>query len=1831
MEIPSWQWFAAFDTGPAPVMTEGPAEWLSPIYGPIFSFDDMRAEQEGMEVTFSNLTGLLSAFLGASSLDTAPAPMAASLEAVEYDAFATSFDPFDPANWRPSDYANAGGWIATAWDPDHVVLGTGSVSLQLEHESQRGKPYTGAEIRSEERYFYGQYEVTMQVSDEDGVLSSFFLYTGAPHGTLTSEIDFEFLGDDTTKVLLTFHTPEGSDGQLVDLGFDAAAGFHTYTIDWAPDSITWYADGVALRQVTDADIGIPAEPSFMFMSIWTGANGFTGTPRHNVSATATYEDVSYVPRSDAVAINDRALVTAGGSVAIDVLANDGIMGGAPLPETVTIDQGPAHGTVSVDAVTGVITYTANAGYVGRDSFSYTMSDGSTLSNSGDVTLSVGLPIDADFTSGADGFTYADDAFRGTAQPDYADGSATGGTLDVLLGGGSSRSAVTDISGGWSQEFDALAGQQATLTLRYRITLSADLDAGEEAEVMVALDGTEYSLMTLAATDSDTETLDSGWIEVTLDLGTLSGGSHELVLGGFLNQRTRQNETATISFDSAVITLGSPSPADDDGNLALSAPDLLIDGAEAGAVDFVISGLDADATAEVTVTDGTNTVTGTIATNGTLTLDLSSLDDGPLTSSVTATDGDGATATAGGPGLTLVPAAGDDDGNLALSLPDTEIDATEMSAVSFVVTGIDANATAEVFVTDGTSTISGSLAADGTLLLDLTGLADGALTTSVTATDINGATTTLAGPGLTLDSAPPVVLPTPIDADFTSGADGFTYADDAFRGTAQPDYADGSATGGTLDVLLGGGSSRSAVTDISGGWSQEFDALAGQQATLTLRYRITLSADLDAGEEAEVMVALDGTEYSLMTLAATDSDTETLDSGWIEVTLDLGTLSGGSHELVLGGFLNQRTRQNETATISFDSAVITLGSPSPADDDGNLALSAPDLLIDGAEAGAVDFVISGLDADATAEVTVTDGTNTVTGTIATNGTLTLDLSSLDDGPLTSSVTATDGDGATATAGGPGLTLVPAAGDDDGNLALSLPDTEIDATEMSAVSFVVTGIDANATAEVFVTDGTSTISGSLAADGTLLLDLTGLADGALTTSVTATDINGATTTLAGPGLTLDSAPPVVLPTPIDADFTSGADGFTYADDAFRGTAQPDYADGSATGGTLDVLLGGGSSRSAVTDISGGWSQEFDALAGQQATLTLRYRITLSADLDAGEEAEVMVALDGTEYSLMTLAATDSDTETLDSGWIEVTLDLGTLSGGSHELVLGGFLNQRTRQNETATISFDSAVITLGSPSPADDDGNLALSAPDLLIDGAEAGAVDFVISGLDADATAEVTVTDGTNSVTGTIATNGTLTLDLSSLDDGPLTSSVTATDGDGASVTVTGPELMLEQVSLPLDFSTETEALSIDLTTGTYGYAAVVLPIGDSLTHGYLGDTDAVTQSTRELQDGYRGTLFESLLADGVFIDYAGRFNSGSELMLDNAHSGTPGIEIRQIMANGIYEDDLAAYDPDIVLFMAGTNDISSGGTRFFDVLFPRVINGITQAISEFYDLPGASDKHLVISTLPPKGNLTDEVEMVNEGYSIVDGVAVVGDAGNGTYVAGIKATVMALQSSHATLHLYDAPFDQALMGDDEDHMTEEGYAAYAAGLQELLETEIGYSGGTLDGTALNLGTGQDVEGGSAGDLIGGSDQDNILLGGGGNDVLLGRAGNDTLGGGTGSDRLEGGAGADVLTGGADADVFVFGTDFADGAAGPDTITDFGDGADRLLIADDFEGLVTVEDHGSGVRLTLGSAGVIDVEGTSADLLKGADLGGGVFDLTTDTDLALFYSDSIITA
>ena len=202
--------------------------------------------------------------------------------------------------WYISNFSIEKPSFRTAWDRDNVELSNTSLTLSL-HPAPNGheKEFLGSEVQFQTPTHYGRYEVVMTAARGEGIISSFFTYTGAYFGTPHDEIDFEFLGRDTTKVWLNGYTDGQSlPGQWIELGFDAADEPHLYAFEWTPDSITWFVDGRELWQVTAADATLPSLPGKVYINIWAGGPGqknWSGSASPQQTARAQYFCMSHQP------------------------------------------------------------------------------------------------------------------------------------------------------------------------------------------------------------------------------------------------------------------------------------------------------------------------------------------------------------------------------------------------------------------------------------------------------------------------------------------------------------------------------------------------------------------------------------------------------------------------------------------------------------------------------------------------------------------------------------------------------------------------------------------------------------------------------------------------------------------------------------------------------------------------------------------------------------------------------------------------------------------------------------------------------------------------------------------------------------------------------------------------------------------------------------------------------------------------------------------------------------------------------------------------------------------------------------------------------------------------------------------------------------------------------------------------------------------------------------------------------------------------------------------------------------------------------------------------
>ena len=200
-----------------------------------------------------------------------------------------------PDFFEASDGWSNGSMFNVTWRASNCTFENGKMQLIIDKDSGIGNiPYSGGEYRSKNFYGYVKYEVSMKAIKNDGVVSSFFTYTGPSDGNPWDEIDVEILGKDPTKVQFNYFTNgTGNHEYMYDLGFDASEDFHTYGFEWFEDRIVWYVDG---EEVYSAEENIPSVEGKIMMNAWcgTGVDGWLNPfDDSNMPLAAEYEWISF--------------------------------------------------------------------------------------------------------------------------------------------------------------------------------------------------------------------------------------------------------------------------------------------------------------------------------------------------------------------------------------------------------------------------------------------------------------------------------------------------------------------------------------------------------------------------------------------------------------------------------------------------------------------------------------------------------------------------------------------------------------------------------------------------------------------------------------------------------------------------------------------------------------------------------------------------------------------------------------------------------------------------------------------------------------------------------------------------------------------------------------------------------------------------------------------------------------------------------------------------------------------------------------------------------------------------------------------------------------------------------------------------------------------------------------------------------------------------------------------------------------------------------------------------------------------------------------------------
>ncbi|MEO0630783.1 MAG: family 16 glycosylhydrolase, partial [Planctomycetota bacterium] len=210
----------------------------------------------------------------------------------------------DPANWE-FQIGNGQAFGLNGWGNNELqyyreensAVANGVLTITARNESFGGFNYTSSRLRSINRFefAYGRIEASIRLPSTPGIWPAFWMLpTGSPYGTwaASGEIDIMESVNFADRIYGTIHYGGPFPGNVqaggqYAPGTDFSQGFHTYTLEWDPNQMRWYVDGVLYRVINrevwfstaaPGDARAPFDREFhILLNVAVGGN-FPGNP-----------------------------------------------------------------------------------------------------------------------------------------------------------------------------------------------------------------------------------------------------------------------------------------------------------------------------------------------------------------------------------------------------------------------------------------------------------------------------------------------------------------------------------------------------------------------------------------------------------------------------------------------------------------------------------------------------------------------------------------------------------------------------------------------------------------------------------------------------------------------------------------------------------------------------------------------------------------------------------------------------------------------------------------------------------------------------------------------------------------------------------------------------------------------------------------------------------------------------------------------------------------------------------------------------------------------------------------------------------------------------------------------------------------------------------------------------------------------------------------------------------------------------------------------------------------------------------------------------------------
>ncbi|MFE3743347.1 RICIN domain-containing protein [Streptomyces sp. NPDC059096] len=290
-------------------------------------------------------TGVLTAVpASAATPDGAAAPAAAAAVTFNDDFNGPAGSAVDGSKWQIETGDNVNNHerqFYTAGNNNAALDGQGNLVITARKENPGNYQcwygrceYTSARLNTSGKFTstYGHVEARMKVPRGQGMWPAFWMLgndIGSVGWPNSGEIDImENVGFEPGTVHGTLHGPGYSGSGGIGAGYTLPGGqafadaFHTFAVDWAPDSITWSVDGNVYQRRTPADLGGRAwafnKPFFLILNLavggyWPGdPNGSTPFPGQLVV------DYVRVTTGDSAPGGSTGTITGIGGMCVDV-------------------------------------------------------------------------------------------------------------------------------------------------------------------------------------------------------------------------------------------------------------------------------------------------------------------------------------------------------------------------------------------------------------------------------------------------------------------------------------------------------------------------------------------------------------------------------------------------------------------------------------------------------------------------------------------------------------------------------------------------------------------------------------------------------------------------------------------------------------------------------------------------------------------------------------------------------------------------------------------------------------------------------------------------------------------------------------------------------------------------------------------------------------------------------------------------------------------------------------------------------------------------------------------------------------------------------------------------------------------------------------------------------------------------------------------------------------------------------------------------------------------------------------------------------------------------